>query len=205
MSTPEPITKKRLLVVEGEDEINFFEKLLKYINMTDLVDIREVGGKAQFKNKMPVLQKASGFNKLEHIAIIRDADENAAGAFASIVGIINNIGLTPPGKAGQFSSSEPRVGIFIMPDNASKGMLEDLCLRTVEDCKVIECVSGFFDCVKEKELKHPPKNLSKAKAQAFLAAMPEIANSVGVGALKGYWGFDSEELKPLIHFLGQLK
>ncbi len=203
MSTPEPITKKRLLVVEGEDEINFFEKLLKYINMTDLVDIREVGGKAQFKNKMPVLQKASGFNRLEHIAIIRDADENAAGAFASIAGIIKNIGLTPPEKAGQFSSSKPRVGIFIMPDNASKGMLEDLCLRTVKDHKAIECVSGFIGCV--KVLEPPPKNRSKAKAQAFLAAMPEIANSVGVGALKGYWNFDSEELKPLIHFLGQLK
>jgi hypothetical protein len=46
--------------------------------------------------------------------------------------------------------------------------------------------------------------LTKTKAQAYLALMPEIANSVGRGAQKGYWNFDSSELTPLIHFINQL-
>jgi hypothetical protein len=31
--------------------------------------------------------------------------------------------------------------------------------------------------------------------------MPEIVNSVGVGAEKGYWNFESEELNELREFL----
>jgi len=39
----------------------------------------------------------------------------------------------------------------------------------------------------------------------FLAAMPEIASSVGIGAQKGYWNFDSEELNGLRSFIDGLR
>ena len=198
-----PLTKTKLLAVEGTDEIIFFEELFKHIGILDKVELREVGGKDQFKIKMPALQKTTGFNDLESIAIIRDADESFKGAFESIKKILEKMNLQVPARPGIFAEGIPKVGFFIMPDNTGNGMLENLCLDTVKDDKAIECVDQFIDCA--KKLKKQPKNAAKTKAQAYLSLMPEIANSVGRGAQKGYWNFDSSELKPLIHFINQLK
>ncbi len=202
-SPPKPLTKKRLLVVEGKDEINFSQKLLEYIGISDIVDIRDAGGKNKFKVLMPALSLASGFRSLEKIAIIRDADGNAIDAFKSVTGVLKKIGLPTPKRPGEFSSGSPSVGVFIMPDNCSDGMLEDLCLESVKDDEAMECVDNFIACT--QTLKERPKNISKAKVQVFLAAKPEIVNSIGLAAQNRYWNFNSEEMQPLINFLKQLK
>jgi len=198
-----PLTKAALLAVEGTDEVIFFGELFKYMGMADMVDLREVGGKDQFKIKMPVLQKTTGFTDLETIVVVRDADESHEGALESIKGVLKKMGLQAPGKAGEFSRGTPRVGVFIMPDNANNGMLENLCLDTAADEEAMRCVDQLVHCA--QKLKKPPKNIYKARVQAFLAIMPEIANSVGRGAQKGYWNFDSVKLQPLIEFINQLK
>ena len=54
-------------------------------------------------------------------------------------------------------------------------------------------------------MENPPNNIAKAKAQVFLAAMPELVKSVGVGAQKGYWDFNSEELTDLKSFINNLR
>jgi hypothetical protein len=199
----QPFTRTRLLAVEGDDEVNFFEKLLEYMGISHLVDIRKSGGKDQFKNSMPVFTITSGFRDIEKIAVIRDADENAENAFKSVTGVLKKIGLKSPESPGQFSSGIPAVGIFIMPDNSSRGMLEDLCLDMVKDHEAMKFVDDFIACT--LKLKEGPKNIQKARVQAFLAAKPKIVNSIGLGAQKGYWDFDSQRLQPLISFLNKLK
>jgi len=82
-------------------------------------------------------------------------------------------------------------------------MLEDLFLESVKNHEAMKCVNDFIAC--SQELQEAPKNISKAKAQVFLAAKPRIANSIGLAAQKGYWNFNSEKLQPLINFLKQLK
>lgn len=200
---PEAFTKTRLLAVEGADEINFFKKLLEYMGISNFVDVRESGGKDKFKERMKVFKVTSGFRNIEKIAVIRDADENAKDAFKSVTGVLKKIGLKSPESPVQFSSGIPAVGIFIMPDNSSDGMLEDLCLETVKDHEAMKCVDDFIACT--QKLKERPKNIPKARVQAFLAAKPKIVNSIGLGAQKGYWDFDSQRLQPLISFLNQLK
>jgi hypothetical protein len=196
-------TKTRFLAGEGIDEENFFKKLLEYIDILDSVDIRSSGGKDQFKDLMPAHAITPGFKALEKIAVIRDADGNANDAFKSVTGVLEKIGLQSPEKPGEFSSGSPSVGVFIMPDNLSEGMLEDLCLESVIDHEAMKCVDNFIACA--QELKEQPDNISKAKVQVFLASRPKIANSIGRGAQKGYWNFNSEKLEPLINFLKQLK
>lgn len=209
---PAPIKSKKLLAVEGKDEENFFGALLRHINITDF-DIRRVGGKDQFKNKLPALKNVSGFLNADgspfvtHLAIIRD--ENDDNAFASVTNILKKEGFTPIKKHGQFSKGNPKVGVFIMPGETLKGtMLEDLCLKSVENHPAMRCVNEFACCV--SALKTIPKNISKAKvqvfkAQIFLAAQPETVDSVGLGAQKQYWDFDSPALDELKQFLSNLK
>lgn len=206
------INSKKVIAVEGKDEINFFNALLRYMNITDF-DIREIGGKGQFPKKLPALLKATGFyladgsSSVIHLAIIRDRDEDEA--FKSIATIVKNAGLKPPTKHSEFSNGSPKVGIFIMPGETIDGtMLEDLCLKTVENHKAMTCVNEYASCI--SALEPNPKNIPKAKvqvfkAQVFLAAQPEIVDSVGLGAQKKYWDFESHALDELKEFLTQLE
>ncbi|HUT47284.1 MAG TPA: DUF3226 domain-containing protein [Sedimentisphaerales bacterium] len=209
---PSPINSKKVIAVEGKDEINFFNALLRHMDITDF-DIRDVGGKVQFPNKLPALLKATGFyladgsSSVTHLAIIRDKDEDEA--FKSIATIVTNAGLKPPTKHSEFSNGSPKVGIFIMPGETIDGtMLEDLCLKTVENHKAMTCVNKYASCI--SALEPIPKNIPKAKvqvfkAQVFLAAQPEIVDSVGLGAQKKYWDFESPALDELKEFLTQLE
>jgi len=206
------ITSRNVLAVEGQDEKNFFERLLRHIGLKD-VQIERVEGKNRFKDKLPELLKTSGFFQadgssfVEHLAIIRDKDQG--NAFGSVANIVAKAGLTPPEKHGEFSKAKPKVGIFIMPGDTVDGtMLEDLCLKTVEDHRAMDCVEKFASCV--AGLPDPPKNMSKArahvfKAYVFLAAQPEVVDCVGLGAQKDYWNLDSPVLSELKDFLLHMK
>ena len=155
------------------------------------MQIEDVGGKDQFKDKLPALVKTSGFSNVEIFAVIRDADINANNAFRSVCNTLKKAGISPPGKVNQFTQRSPKVGIFVMPGNSEKGMLEDLCLETVKDTPAMACVTLFSECC-QGNLQIPEKNFAKSKALAYLAAMPTIVNSVGLGAQCGYWDFNSE-------------
>ena len=210
-SGPREITKRGVLVVEGEDERKFFDRLLRDLAFSD-VQIEPVGGKSQFSERLPDLLKVPGFfepngsPRVKHLSIVRDRDQD--NAFESIANIVRKAGLTPPDNHGEFSNGSPKVGVFIMPGQAIDGtMLEDLCLKSVEDHEAMPCVDQFASCV--GALPSGPKNMSKAKvqvfrAQVFLAAQPETVDCVGLGAQKGYWNLDSlalEELKAFLYHL----
>ncbi|MHC4216239.1 MAG: DUF3226 domain-containing protein [Planctomycetota bacterium] len=65
------------------------------------------------------------------------------------------------------------------------------------------CVNEFASCI--SALEPTAKNIPKAKVQVFLATQPEIVDSVGLGALKKYWDFESPALDELKEFLNNLK
>ncbi len=201
-----PITLRNVLAVEGEDEKSFFNSLFKHMQMA-VPDIRPVGGKDQFPRKIPALKATTGFDGVTQLGIVRDREGD--NALTSIQNVLRRQGLEPPVQHGEFSAGHPKVGIFIMPGQTIEGtMLEDLCLKTVEDHSAMRCVNDFASCV--ASLETAPKNISKAKtqvfkAQTFLAAQPEIVGSVGLGAQKRYWDFDSPCLAELKEFLANFK
>lgn len=199
------LVKANLIVVEGKDEKLFLEKLLDQMGLRGITDVRDVEGKDHFRTKIPALLKMTGFDEnVKSLAIIRDADDNADAAFQSIQSIMRRAECEPPAVMNEFQEGGDRkVGIFIMPGDSERGMLEDLCLRTVSDHPAMKCVDSFVSCI--QGLEQPPNevHLSKVKVVAFLAAMPELAitNAVGRGAMKGFWNLDSPELDGLKKFL----
>jgi len=197
------IDRNKLLVVEGNDEKNFFECYLNYLQI-DNIQIISLGGTPKYKEQIPAIISATGFNPLVEIfAIIRDAETNENAAFQSIQHIINSLHLRPPDENYSFSNGTPKVGIYILPGNHENGMCEDLLLKTVENHPAMVCVNDFMKCV--NKLDDPPRIQSKAKAKAFLAAMPESVPHIGIAALKKYWNFDSECLSSLKQFLQSFK
>lgn len=199
------IDSKILLLVEGKDEVSFFEAVIEKLNLSEAkIQIIPVAGKGNFPNHLEALLNTPGFSDVNTIAIIRDADRCAEDAFKSILGLLKKHKLPLPDFANTFSDLRtPRIGVFIMPDNNSGGMLEDLCLRTVATNPIMECVNAFIECASASSTE-TPKNKAKAMAQAFLSVMPETVQSVGLGAKKGYWDFDHDCMANIIDFIQQL-
>ncbi|HFU6608547.1 hypothetical protein PDJ82_00155 [Bacillus cereus group sp. TH43LC] len=205
------IEKSKLLLVEGRDEVIFFEHLFKKNESLkgkfDEVQIIEIGGVDNFKNELPALMNRTGFaDTVNSLAIVRDADKNFDSAFQSVCNILSRNDLCPPSNPNTFSEQEGpiKVGVFIMPGDSETGtMLEDLCLTTQADHPAMEYVNSFFESLEAAGIEKQ-RNLSKAKVQVFLAAMPKIVNSLGLGAAKGYWDLNHDSLTGLNNFLIEL-
>ncbi|MFN8259269.1 MAG: DUF3226 domain-containing protein [Bacteroidales bacterium] len=194
------IDSPRLICVEGKDEINFFNALLKYLSI-DNVQIIDFEGKDKFKNKIPALVNMQGFDTVETIALIRDADENPpVSAFESLVSILRNSGLKPPTSNQSFSNGKPKIGIFILPGNSQTGALEDLCLNSIYSTDHFKCIEQYFNCL-NANLNH----LSKAKVLCYLAGKEPFSNALGIAAQKGHWDFSNHSFDPLKEFVMQLR
>ena len=199
------IKKSKLLLVEGKDEENFFKFLLENKGIED-IQIKGIGGKDQFRNLFKEIKRTPDFDDLKSLAVIHDADNNVQGSFQRICKVLEDNGLQSPKELSSFTSNSLKIGVFIVPDNKSKGNLESLCLSTVESKDIIPCVDSFMNCIKEPSHKDYrfPKNIHKARCRAFLSAMEQDTASLGIAACKGYWNFNSEKLQPLVNFLKQL-
>ncbi|MEK5055857.1 DUF3226 domain-containing protein [Niallia sp. FSL K6-0212] len=204
------ITKSKLLLVEGKDETLFFNALFKknqeLVSMLDDVQIVELGGIERLKSELLALKNRTGFDDLvESMVIIRDSDGDLNAAFQSVCHILRNLGLPYPNDPGTYSeSSSLKVGVYIMPGDEDGGtMLEDLCLRTQQENPIMTSVNSFFELL-EDNVDEMPRNLPKAKCQVFLASMPKIVSSLGLGAQKGYWDLNHDSLSFLRNFLIEL-
>jgi hypothetical protein len=201
--------QSKVLLVEGKDEVNFFNALLKHLGMGDIT-VEDVGGKDNFPAKLRAFLLGFG-TQIQAYAIIRDADRSANAAFQSVVDLLKNEREPYPDQIGGYGENPTRrVGIFIMPGNQDEGMLEDLCLHTVSAHPAMTCTDQYFSCLeaaipldqsKEPGRRYFPKNLSKARALAFLAGQEETVASVGLVAQKGYWNLDYPSLGELKAFL----
>lgn len=202
----------KALLVEGKDEVNFFEALLKQLGITG-VAVQEIGGKDKFPNELPAFLLSFG-EQIVAYAVVRDADRNADSTFQSVIDLLKKQGEPFPARAGAYAATGGRrVGVYIMPGNQEEGMLEDLCMQTVADHPVMDCVDRYFSCLSERlapfvpvenriQGRHYfPRNPSKARALAFLAGLDNAHSSVGIAAKKGCWNFDHPSLIKLKEFL----
>lgn len=197
-----------VLLVEGRDEVNFFDSLLRHIQIIPGVDIqlKEVGGKDKFRYELPAFLNDPKFSLVRSYAIIRDADNNAVDALNSVQKLLKNYSQPCPAKHACFASSDNNtltVGVYIMPGDPT-GMLEDLCLRSVREHPIIPHVKSFMEQVQQTMGKDAPKNQSKATVQAFLSGMRNTVSSLGIAAQHRYWPFDNGAFGSLRSFLEQL-
>jgi hypothetical protein len=213
---PIRVEKAHLLLVEGKDEVVFFGALLRHMSI-DVFQILDLAGKDRLPRMFPALYRQ--LDRLRVYAIIRDAEISLENTFKSILSVLKTHGEPCPRTNRAFASKPgfPRkVGVFVLPGDSDHGMLEDLCLCTVEDHPAMPCVSAFMDCIGKALPRKPPevavsesrpyypKNPSKATAMAFLAAMHEEVHRVGEAAEKHYWDFEHSRLAALRDFLREM-
>ena len=209
---PVPLTKETLLVVEGKDQLKFFEVLRDYLSssekleLSEKLEIRHFKYVDEFDSFLTALCGSRGFKDVKSIGIIRDAGtgKNAAvEAFQSVKASLEKAKLAVPEKPEQFFScdGQPSIGVLILPGQGKPGMLETLLCETFADGPEQRCIDAFFRCVKENCPDSNISSLDKARARVFLATKQYPHPSVGIAAKKKYWNLDHEVLKPVCRFL----
>lgn len=206
------IEKPNILVVEGKEDQMVFDALIKYMNLQNIQVIPSEGKDNIRKNLMAVMS-APG-EEIKSIAIVRDGDARPKSAFQSVCDALRNAGLPVPESPGKFAignvakgkleGRELRVAVLILPDPDTPGMLEDLCLKAVEESdQAMPCVAEYFECLSRNKLPFP-QNVAKAKVQVFLASRHEAGLRLGEAAQKGYIPWDAEAFSCVRDFLKRM-
>lgn len=201
---PIEIIKPNLLLVEGKNDVGFFEGIMTHLDLND-IQIINVEGTPKYGDILKAIRKSSNFNKIViSIGIVRDADTNSDAAFGSISGYLRSAKLPVPEKPLMPSKGTPQVTVMILPKEGETGMLEDLCLSSVVSDSAFPCMEAYFQCLQEKGLSLPNK-ISKAKVQVFLASRQKVGLSLGVAAKAKLWPFDDNAFDQVKTFLRMIK
>ena len=200
---PTSIKAPTQLLVEGNDQRNFFEAFAAHLEIRD-VQIWNFGGVNELCGFLPGFVQTTGFFKtVRSLGVVRDAETSAADAFRSVRSALEKVGLVPPPASGRFGDGAPKTGVLILPDGEGPGMLETLLCRTFADLEIDRCIESFFACVQalpETAIRTP----DKARAFAYLATRPNPHHSVGVAAKGGDWNLDHAAFGPARAFLEAL-
>ena len=199
------VRSDRLLLVEGKDEVNLFDALMQHcLDAEPTVQVIDAGGKDRFPKNLRALHTlAHAHRSLLAIGVVRDADNDAAGAFRSVCDHVGNAGYEPSAVHGEFSDATPSIGVFIVPNGEEPGAIETLCRRSKEGDAAAACVDEFLNCLDEHAAMRSI-NVDKSFAHAYLAATENPVARVGEGAMQGAWNFDSPAFAELADFLREL-
>lgn len=198
------LSKPKLLIGEGSEEVLFFNALLKHLNITD-IQVEQYGGKQALGNYLKQVFLRPGFRDIVSLGITRDADECTKSAFDSTCGSLKNAKLPVPNYPKEIMGDSPKVSILILPEYQDSGMLEDVCLEAIKTDKAIQCIDDYFQCVYNTAQRQPkPKDISKARIRAWLSSQIEPDKRLGEAAKAGYLPWDSPAFDGIKQFLQAL-
>lgn len=200
---PINIGSDRLLLCEGKTTLLVLGPFCRKLGIQGFQPL-DFGSKDNFGNFIQDVTILPGFESQVHtVAVVRDAEDDAMAAFASVRQALLAAHLPTPHAPGEIAQDGRRVGVFIMPDNETPGMIETLCMSSVDSDPAFPCIQQFFDCVVD-HMGEPPANMHKARAQAFLATRHDVDYHVGRAADAGVWNFNHVAFAPLENFLRRL-
>ena len=180
------MSSKNILLVEGEADRAFFELICKKLALDAFVRVaapKDLTGSHNTKegvfNCLPTELKNLGDGHTTYLAVVLDADSEPNGGFQAARDRINEI-VEPfgyrlsSGNAGgsiyQNDDGLADLGLWVMPNNAQEGMLEDWvksCMHSDEQTLFTYAVSAI------DALPAPPKfntiHRSKAEVATWLA------------------------------------
>lgn len=177
----------RVLLVEGATDLRVIPELVEKgsdleweLQGRRLVDIEVLDG---VEHLTPTLfsdyLKRSG---LETLGMVIDADEDAGAAWQKACGCLAAWTSSLPGSApaegfvgeANVAGRTIRIGIWIMPDNTSAGMLETLLHRLVDDADPLWVhATNSTDAAHEHGAGFKPPHRDKARVHAWLAWQDE--------------------------------
>ena len=203
MGLPTGLSRRKQLLVEGNDQRNFFEAFARHLGLTDALQICDFGGVNELRRFLAAFAKMPDFGSVRSVGIVRDAEVSEDAAFRSVQSSLANADLPVPAAVGEPAEENPRVAALILPGGGNPGMLETVLCRTIGDRDVNRCIDDFFECV-EQLPDQAIDNPDKSRAFAYLTTRRNPHHSVGVAAKAGAWDLDHAAFDDIKDFLNGL-
>ena len=192
------IEQPKQLLVEGNDDVRLFRALAKHLGISD-IQVNQYKGKYNLRIFLRTFTALSGFASVNSLAVVADANSNRNATEQRIRGALSAAGLpSPRGPLEVLAHGDLRVCYLVVPHDAASGMIEDVCLESVQVDPAIDCVEQYFECIRQTNLPGPKKvRMAKARLHAFLASREEPHLRLGEAADAGIWDFGADAFRPL--------
>ena len=165
---------EKILLVEGVDDKHVVRHIRGHHQDMPEFDIRELGGFSQLKDAIRPEVKVSD---RAAVGILADANLDPDGRWQAIRAQLTRVGINPPRRmapGGAIIEQEPRVGIWLMPDNTSPGELEDFVEKLIPQGDPIwPRAQRYIDDIPAVERKFTPNKVLRAQVHAWLATRSE--------------------------------
>ena len=167
MASGEPASN--LLLVEGVDDKHVVLHLRSKLAPELEFDCADKGGKDKLLKAIPVEMKAPGRQAL---GILMDANDDTSTRWQAVGDRLGWVVKLPkaPSPGGKVISGEPRVGVWLMPDNKHSGELEEFVAQLLPEGDPVWPHAGrFIDGIPHEHREFPPQKELRAKLHAWLA------------------------------------
>ncbi len=200
----ESFTVPNLLLVEGDDEFNFF----RFLYPRDDVQIHVYKGKDRLKLDLETIQRVDGYDQVKRVAVVRDADRDPKAALQSVLSqwVIGLGETTVPNVTSDqwFNDSQGRYwSIWIMPDPETNGDLEELLWRAVETGEHRSCIEELITCLDNCN-PVPFSSITKARLYSWLSTQRDPVKELHA-AFKSSRGLFRPDHQAFSRFLGLIE
>lgn len=157
--TPDAIRGEVQLLVEGNDERNFFAAFTEHLQLPN-VEIQAFGGKDRLREFLETLAGATDFKQVKRIGIVRDADASADAAFRSVQTSLRNANagirssgaeFPVPDRPEQLVGEQPALSVMVLPGDGQAGMLETCCAGPSPATTWIAASTGSSNAPRSRE------------------------------------------------------
>ena len=182
-------TAENLLLVEGVTDKAFIQALWKSTEKVQNFEIIACGNDEKVNRALKA--RLADSRPPPCIAIVKDADQNCEGRWQSIQRHLQQEGIVLHHKTRkndgvilEATGDKPRIGVWIMPDNISEGMLEHFCSELAPQ-NVMTFAQQCVDEAKKNQYTSFKKNhRQKAVIHTYLAWQHEPGNGLDLAMTK---------------------
>ena len=206
------VVSPNVLLVEGSNDQQFVYQLTNQVGIArgayEIPAWRDGGGFQTMLDSLPGFLAGSN---LQRLGIVVDADDVPSDHWRAVVSRLDQHGyhLPPEPAAGGLVHQEPGkqivVGVWLMPDNGSRGMLEDLASQLLPPGdllwpRAVETVER----ISQLEQRFKPTYKMKAQLHTWLAWQEEPGTPLGLAMKRGYLKEDAPLAAEFVSWLKRL-
>ena len=167
----------RLLLVEGTDDEHVVGHLWKRVYGSD--PLFSIGKREGVDNLLRSIRDEANAPGRKVLGIVVDANDDVCGRWKAVANRLRRAGIVVPDKLdpggtvieGRPHEGAPRVGIWLMPDNASTGELENFVAKMVpSNDRVWPMSKDYIEEILYADRKFSEGKILRAQIYAWLAA-----------------------------------
>ena len=187
MTRPSGVPPNRVLLVEGPDDKHVAQHVW-YRHAAELPFHTEVSdGVDKLLDAVDTVIQAPD---LQSMGILVDANDDVGARWQAVKDRLASAKVhlpNSPDPSGTIVESRPRVGVWLMPNNAKPGELEDFVAQMIPDGDAVwPLAQSYIDGIPCAERKFSEKKKARAQVHAWLAAREDprqMGAAVGAGDL----------------------